>query len=273
MGIVNVTPDSFSDGGRWLDPDLAVEHGLAMVDAGADLLDVGGESTRPGAGRVAVEEELRRVVPVIAALARTGATVSVDTVRSRVADAALEAGASLVNDVSGGLADPTMIEVIRSARVPYVVMHWRGPSEVMDSLADYDDVVHDVRRELTGRVEALVGAGIDERWIVLDPGFGFAKRPEHNWDLLAHLDALVALGRPVLVGTSRKRFLAQVVPSPTAAEGEVTLQSLRARDDVTAATSVVAAVAGAWAVRVHEVAPSAAAVRVVARLAEAGGRS
>ena len=260
MGIVNVTPDSFSDGGRWLDPGAAVEHGLAMLAAGADLLDVGGESTRPGAPRVAVEEELRRVVPVVAGLASTGATVSIDTMRARVADAALAAGARIVNDVSGGLADPAMADVVRGAGVRYVAMHWRGRSEVMDSLAVYDDVVADVCRELAGRVEALVAAGIEESAIVLDPGFGFAKNPAHNWTLLAHLDAVLALGRPVLVGTSRKRFLAEAAPPGAPASGAET------RDDATAATSVLAARAGAWAVRVHEVGASAAAVRVVERL-------
>ena len=174
-----------------------------------------------------------------------------------------------MNDISGGLADPAMVDVVRSADVPYVVMHWRGQSEVMDSLAVYDDVVEDVCRELTARVEALVAAGIDERAIVLDPGFGFAKRPEHNWSLLARLDAMVALGWPVLVGASRKRFLAQAVPSPDGPRADAAPPSPAARDDATAATSALAAAAGAWAVRVHEAAASAAAVRVAARLAEA----
>ena len=259
MGIINVTPDSFSDGGRWLEADRAVQHGLNLLACGADLLDVGGESTRPGAGRVAVEEELRRTVPVVRALAEAGAVVGVDTMRARVALAALEAGAALVNDVSGGLADPGLVEVVAQARVPYVVMHWRGQSEVMESLAVYDDVVAEVVAELRSRVDALVAAGVDERHIILDPGFGFAKRPEHNWRLLAELPRLVGLGHPVLVGTSRKRFLAQAVPQTNG------LSSLPAagRDDATAATSALAAAAGVWAVRVHEPAPSAAAVRVV----------
>jgi dihydropteroate synthase len=260
MGVVNVTPDSFSDGGLWLDPDDAIRQGLALVADGADLVDVGGESTRPGAGRISVAEELRRVLPVVAGLADAGVVVSIDTMRSEVADEALACGASLVNDVSGGLADPGMPELAADARVPFIAMHWRGPSDRMDQLAVYDDVVAEVRDELARRVEALVAAGVDEERIVLDPGFGFAKRAEHGWALLAHLDVLVALGRPLLVGTSRKRFLADAVAGDS-----------QQRDAATAATSALAAAAGAWAVRVHEARASADAVRVAAALEAARG--
>jgi dihydropteroate synthase len=267
MGVVNVTPDSFSDGGRWLDADDAVRQGLALVADGADLVDVGGESTRPGAGRISTQEELRRVLPVVEALAGAGVVVSIDTMRADVADAALAGGAALVNDVSGGLADPAMPELAADARVPYVAMHWRGASDRMEELAVYDDVVVEVRDELARRVEALVAAGVDEDRIVLDPGFGFAKRAEHGWALLAHLDALAALGRPLLVGTSRKRFLAQAVAVPSDPNGDGA--GAAERDAATAATSAIAAAAGAWAVRVHEARGSADAVRVAAAIASA----
>lgn len=211
MGVVNVTPDSFSDGGLWFDPDRAVAHGLELRAQGADLLDVGGESTRPGAPRVPEDEELRRVLPVVRALADEGAVVSVDTTRPAVAEAALAAGAVVVNDVSGGLADPAMPRLVAEAGVVYVAMHWRGPSDVMDSLATYDDVVRDVRDELAARLDALVAAGVRPEQVVLDPGLGFAKPGSDNWPLLAHLDVLAALGRPVLVGASRKRFLGHLL--------------------------------------------------------------
>ncbi len=219
MGVVNVTPDSFSDGGLWLDADAAIRQGLALVADGADLVDVGGESTRPGAGRISAQEELRRVLPVVEGLADAGVVVSIDTMRAEVADEALACGAALVNDVSGGQADPAMPQLAADARVPFVAMHWRGASDRMEQLAVYDDVVADVRDELARRLEALVAAGVDEDRIVLDPGFGFAKRAEHGWALLAHLDALAALGRPLLVGTSRKRFLASAVAAPSSPTG------------------------------------------------------
>ncbi len=263
MGVVNVTPDSFSDGGLFLDADAAVARGLALVAEGADLVDVGGESTRPGAGRIDVIEEQRRVLPVVAGLAAAGVVVSVDTMRADVADAALAVGAALVNDVSGGLADPAMAELVADAQVPYVVMHWRGASDRMERLARYGDVVAEVRDELARRVDALADAGVDPARIVLDPGFGFAKRAEHGWALLAHLDALLGLGRPLLVGTSRKRFLGQAVFGDAEGDGAGGAGP-QARDGATAATSALAAAAGAWAVRVHESRASADAVRVVA---------
>jgi dihydropteroate synthase len=259
MGVVNVTPDSFSDGGRWFERDEAIARGLAMVADGADLVDVGGESTRPGAARVDVEEERRRTIPVVEALARSGAVVSIDTMRAEIAAAALEAGAAIVNDVSGGLADPLMAPLVARAEVPYVAMHWRGHSDVMEQRTSYQDVVADVIAELDARMHALTGAGMDPRQILLDPGLGFAKKTGHNWELLARLEELRALGRPVVVGTSRKRFLGALL-----ADSEGTPAAVENRDDATVATSALAAAAGVWCVRVHEVRGSADAVRVAA---------
>jgi dihydropteroate synthase len=259
MGVVNVTPDSFSDGGRYLDRDDAVEHGVAMHRRGADLVDVGGESTRPGAMRVDAGEELARVLPVITALVAAGVPVSVDTTRARVAAAALDAGALLVNDVSGGLADPDMAKVVADAGVPWILMHWRGRSDVMDGMAHYDDVVVDVRAELLARVDAAVAAGVAADALVLDPGLGFAKTAAHNWLLLRHLDVLVSTGLPVLVGASRKRFLGTLLAGrdgrPRPADG---------RELATLAVTALAAAAGVWGVRVHEVGPSLDAAAVAA---------
>lgn len=263
MGVVNVTPDSFSDGGLWLEPAAAVDHGFALLDQGADLLDVGGESTRPGAARVPVEEELARVLPVVERLAAAGATVSVDTTRARVALAALDRGAVLVNDVSGGLADPGMGRVVAASGAAYVAMHWRGHADVMDSLDRYDDVVAEVRDELAARLAALGEAGVRAEQVILDPGLGFAKSGARNWPLLAHLDALRALGRPVLVGASRKRFLGHLLA------GDGAPVPAAERDRATAAVTALAAASGAWAVRVHEVRGSADAVRVAAAWAAA----
>ncbi|WP_455712355.1 dihydropteroate synthase [Streptomyces cyaneofuscatus] len=257
MGVVNVTPDSFSDGGRWFDTTAAVKHGLALVSEGADLVDVGGESTRPGASRVDESEELRRVIPVVKGLASEGVTVSVDTMRARVAEKAVAAGAVLVNDVSGGLADPDMIPAVAAAEVPFVVMHWRGFSESMNSRAVYEDVVAEVLDELRQRMDAVVAGGVAPERVVIDPGLGFAKNAPHDLALVAHLDELHALGRPLLVAASRKRFLGHVLAGPGA-----TLPPARERDAATAAISALAARAGAWAVRVHEVGATADAVRV-----------
>jgi dihydropteroate synthase len=264
MGVLNVTPDSFSDGGRWADLDSAVVHGFALRDAGADIVDVGGESTRPGAERVGAEEEARRVVPAIRALAAGGVTISVDTSRAAVAEAALDAGARIVNDVSGGLADPAMAKVVAAAGVPWVLMHWRGHSRDMQALARYGDVVRDVAAELTRQVDVALAAGVDPDNIVLDPGLGFAKTAEHNWTLLARLDELTALGFPVLVGASRKAFLGRLLAGPDGTPAPV-----EAREHATAATSVLAAVMGAWGVRVHEVAPSRDALKVVSAWSKA----
>jgi len=257
MGVVNVTPDSFSDGGAWFEPDAAIEHGRALVVDGADIVDVGGESTRPGAQRPSVEEELRRVLPVVEALAADGAVVSVDTMRAVVAGQALRAGAVLVNDVSGGLADPGMLPIVADAGCPYIAMHWRGHSADMQSLAVYGDVVADVAQELARRRSEIVSAGVDPDRLVLDPGLGFAKDADHNWTLLAHLDDLMAWGYPILVGASRKAFLGRIGvpadhdPRPPAE-----------RDVATAATTVLCAVAGVWGVRVHDVAGTRDALAV-----------
>jgi dihydropteroate synthase len=263
MGVINVTPDSFSDGGAFDDADSAVKHGLQLLAAGADMLDVGGESTRPGAQRVSDEEERRRVLPVVGALADAGAVVSIDTMRASTAAAALERGARIINDVSGGLADPDLPRVAADAGVPYVVMHWRGHSTQMQRQALYDDVVREVCAELTTRVEAVVAAGVAPEQIVIDPGLGFAKTAEHNWTLLAHLDTLLALGPPVLVGASRKSFLGHLL----ALDGEP--RPVMDRDDATAAVTALVAAAGAWAVRVHDARASADAVRVAAAVVAA----
>lgn len=266
MGVVNVTPDSFSDGGAYLDADAAVAHGVALTAEGADLVDVGGESTRPGAQRVSAEEERRRVLPVVRALTAAGAVVSIDTMRAEVAAEALSLGAVMVNDVSGGLADPEMAKTVAAAGVPFVVMHWRGHSADMAARAVYGDVVADVVAELRGRLDALATEGVDPDQVVLDPGLGFAKTAEHNWALLAHLDALSALGRPVLVGASRKGFLGHLLADEA---GEP--RPLADRDHATAAVTALAAAAGAWAVRVHDVPASRDAVRVAAAVRAAGG--
>ncbi|WP_309053306.1 dihydropteroate synthase [Streptomyces sp.] len=257
MGVVNVTPDSFSDGGRWFDTTAAVKHGLDLVAEGADLVDVGGESTRPGATRVDEDEELRRVIPVVRGLTAEGVTVSVDTMRATVAARAVDAGATLVNDVSGGLADPRMVPTVAAAEVPFVVMHWRGFSKDMNSLAVYDDVVAEVVDELRVRIEAVVDGGVHPDRLVVDPGLGFAKHAPHDLALVAHLPRLRALGHPLLVAASRKRFLGHVLAREGAAPPPA-----RERDAATAAVSAIAAHEGAWAVRVHEVRATADAVRV-----------
>lgn len=264
MGVVNVTPDSFSDGGRWFDTTAAVKHGLALVDEGADLVDVGGESTRPGATRVDEAEELRRVVPVVRGLASEGVVVSVDTMRASVARQALAAGAALVNDVSGGLADPDMIPAVADSGAPFVVMHWRGFLAGGNVKGVYDDVVTEVLDELHARVEAVLAGGISPDRIVVDPGLGFSKNSEHDLILLAHLDRLHALGHPLLVAASRKRFLGRVLAGPEGAPPPA-----RERDAATAAVSALAAHAGAWAVRVHEVRATADAVRVTRAIEDA----
>ncbi len=264
MGILNVTPDSFSDGGQHDDPREAVAHARAMVAAGAAIIDVGGESTRPGALRVDAAEERRRVLPVIGALARDGICVSVDTMRAEVAAAALEAGAVIVNDVSGGLADAEMPALVAGARTAHgtppvvVAMHWRGHADVMNSLAVYDDVAADVASELVARVEALTAAGVERAAIVADPGLGFAKRGGHDWDLLARWEMLDALRLPLLIGVSRKRSTGTL----TTVDG-----SPLDRDAVTAALTTYSALHGAWCVRVHDVGPSVAGTAAVRELA------
>ena len=260
MGVVNATPDSFSD--AYPTAAQAVGHGLALLEGGADLLDVGGESTRPGAGRVPVEEELRRVLPVVRELVAAGAAVSVDTTRAVVAQAALDAGATLVNDVSGGDADPAMLPLVAATGCAVVLMHWRGPSADMQSRAVYLDVVAEVRAGLADRLAAAVAAGVQPSQVVLDPGLGFGKTAAHNWALLRALPELSALGRPLLVGASRKGFLGALLAGPDGSR-----RPPAGRDAATAALTVLAAQAGAWAVRVHDAAGSADAVRVVEAVA------
>ncbi|WP_344014546.1 dihydropteroate synthase [Streptomyces thermospinosisporus] len=264
MGVVNVTPDSFSDGGRWFDTTNAVKHGLDLIAQGADLVDVGGESTRPGATRVDEAEELKRVIPVVRGLASEGVTISVDTMRASVAEQALAAGAVLVNDVSGGLADPGMIRVVADAGAPFVVMHWRGFLEGGNIRGVYDDVVTEVVDELRARVDAVLEGGIAEDRLIVDPGLGFSKEAEHDLALLARIDRLLALGHPLLVAASRKRFLGRVLAGP-----DGTPPPARERDAATAAVSALAAQAGAWAVRVHEVRATADAVRVAHAIEQA----
>jgi dihydropteroate synthase len=258
MGVLNVTPDSFSDGGRYDSVDAAVAHGLDMRSDGADLIDVGGESTRPGAERVAASVEAARVLPVIRELAAAGVAMSIDTTRAEVAAAALAAGASMVNDVSGGLADPDMAAVVAEAGCPWVLMHWRGHSRTMRELAEYDDVVKDVRDELRGRVDAALRAGVEPSRIILDPGLGFAKRANHNWLLSAHLDDIIGLGFPVLVGASRKSYLGALL-----ADADGTPRPAAGREAATVATSLLAAQAGAWGVRVHDVLATVDALKVL----------
>lgn len=257
MAVLNVTPDSFSDGGQFLDADRAIERGLRQTRLGADLIDVGGESTRPGAERISVAEELDRIVPVVKALAGGGVHVSIDTMRAEVAKAAVEAGAVLVNDVSGGLADDAMLPFIADSGLPVVLMHWRGHSSRMQLRAEYPTgVVPEVSHELAARLASAVEAGVSIDRVVLDPGLGFAKEPEHNWQLLQSLDVLVDMGQPVLVGASRKRFLGELL----ADDGGQ--RPLAERDDSTLAVTALSAAAGAWCVRVHDARGNVDAVRV-----------
>lgn len=251
MGIVNVTPDSFSDGGQWFSAETAVAHSFELLQQGADILDIGGESTRPGAPRVEEAEELRRVIPVIKELAHTGAVLSVDTTRASVAEAAIAAGAYIINDVSGGLADPRMDHVAADTGAVFIAMHWRGHATEMDNLEHYNDVFTDVKHELSQRVDALLRAGVKESQLVLDPGLGFSKSGANNWPLLTRTSDFVGMGFPVLIGASRKRFLGQILSSRT---GE--LAPPEQRDVATSAVTALAVAEGAWAVRVHNVAVS-----------------
>ncbi len=250
FGVLNVTPDSFSDGGRWDSPDSAIEHARVMVSAGADVIDVGGESTRPGAARIDDGEERRRVEPVIRALVADGISVSLDTMRADTARLGIDLGVDYVNDVSGGLADPAMLGGVADSAVTYIAMHWRGESDVMDGHATYSDVTRDVVTELRARVDAALDAGIAPGKLWIDPGLGFAKTADHNWQLLRDLDQFVALGYPVLVGASRKRFLAPFGENPAD------------RDQATAIISVLSAESGVAGVRVHDVSLTVDALRV-----------
>ncbi len=257
MGVLNVTPDSFSDGGRYTDRDAAIAHGVAMRAEGADIVDVGGESTRPGAERIDAQTEIARAVPVVRELAAAGVPVSIDTSRAAVAVEALAAGASVVNDVSGGLADPVMAKVVADAGCPWVLMHWRGYSRDMQKLALYQDVVAEVRAELVLRVDEALAAGVRPDQIIVDPGIGFAKTAEHNWTLSAHLDQIIALGYPVLFGASRKSYLGKLL-----ADRQGDPRPVHEREAATLATTVLAVAAGVWGVRVHDVRASVDAIKV-----------
>jgi dihydropteroate synthase len=241
MGILNVTPDSFADGGKHNDFESAVARGLEMISEGVDIIDIGGESTRPGADRVSEEEEIARIIPVIKELAKHGAKISIDTMRASTARAAIDAGASIINEVSGGLADASMLQTAAELKVPYIAMHWRGQSKDMNSKAIYGDVVSDVISELQERISAALDAGITAEHLIIDPGLGFAKDADHNWAIIDAIDQFVALGYPVLVGASRKRFLGGDTPDE--------------REQATIDLTKRLAPTGVWAVRVHSVKP------------------
>jgi len=260
MGVLNVTPDSFSDGGRFNDADLAIKHALQMIADGADVIDIGGESTRPGSERISVQEELDRVLPVISALADSGAAISIDTMRVDVARAAVDAGACMVNDVSGGKADPEMLSYVANLNTPYILMHWRGPSNIMNTLTDYVDVVADVTAEISQQVDVAVAAGIARERIAIDPGIGFAKTVDQNWPILKHLDVLEGLGLPILMGASRKKFLGELLAKDGVARDSDD------RESATTAISTLMAARGLWAVRVHDVKSSSDAIAVVDRI-------
>lgn len=263
MGVLNVTPDSFSDGGRWYQRDAALKHALALLDEGADIIDIGGESTRPGAAaaKVDIEEETARVVPVIEAIlqARPQAVISVDTIHAATALAAVAAGATIVNDVSGGLGDRAMHRAVAGTQAAYICQHWRGNPQTMDRLTDYPDgVVAGVISELTQRLEQAQAAGLAKERIIVDPGLGFAKTHEQSWQLLAATQRLQEeLAAPVLIGASRKRFLTLAVAGGT---DTARAADPAQRDNITAITSALAALGGAWAVRVHQVIPSREAI-------------
>lgn len=261
MGVLNVTPDSFSDGGLFEDTQIAIDHGRFMANNGADIVDVGGESTRPGSARISQDEELARVIPVIEALVKDGIVVSIDTMRSEVARASVAAGASIINDISGGKADPEMLPFVAQSGLPFILMHWRGHSDVMAELTDYDDVTADVVRELAAQVDTAVNAGVDRDRIVVDPGIGFAKTTQQNWPLIQELDVIDELELPVLWGVSRKKFLGELLAD---ADGE--FRDMSGREAATTALTTYFALAGAWAVRVHDVRSSRDAVDVVERL-------
>jgi dihydropteroate synthase len=263
VGVVNVTPDSFSDGGQWLDPAAAITHGLDLLAEGADIIDIGGESTRPGAIRPEVSEELRRVLPVIRELVVAGACVSIDTMRAAVAAPAIAAGARLVNDVSGGKADPGMLALVAESGVPFVCMHWRGHSDDMQSKASYADVVTEAITELRTQLDAATRVGVAPDKLIIDPGFGFAKTGEHNWQLLQRLEEFDVLERPMLAGVSRKSFLGRLL-----ADADGSPRPATERDDATTALTAVLALRRIWGVRVHTVRASRDAIAVAQRLLE-----
>lgn len=262
MGVLNVTPDSFSDGGRFNDLKIATKHALQMHEDGADIIDIGGESTRPGSDRISVQDELDRVLPVISALVDSGVAISIDTMRFEVARAAIDAGACMVNDVSGGKADTEMLDYVSTLTSPYILMHWRGPSNIMNTLTDYKDVVADVAAEISQQVDVAVAAGIARERIAIDPGIGFAKTVEQNWPILKHLNVLEELGLPILMGASRKKFLGELLAKDGVARDS------DERESATTAISTLMAARGLWAVRVHDVKSSSDAIAVVDRIAK-----
>lgn len=254
MGILNITPDSFADGGEHFEFEAALRRAKEMIAEGVDIIDVGGESTRPGATRISEEEERDRVIPIITELQPLGVTISVDTTRAEIAMAAIAAGATIVNDVSGGLADPDMVKVISAnPTVQYIVMHWRGHSDEMDKQAVYENVVSEVKDELDARVTALISQGVQPEQIIIDPGIGFAKTAEHNWEILRNIDRLALLGYPILIGASRKRFLGPLVSGKSPAD----------RECATLALTTLFAEKNIWGVRTHSVKPHVDAIRVV----------
>ena len=262
MGVLNVTPDSFSDGGRFDDTEIAISHALQMIQDGADIIDIGGESTRPGSERISAQVELDRVLPVIAGLVDSGVAISIDTMRAEVARAAIDAGACMINDVSGGKSDPEMLSYVSTLTVPYILMHWRGPSNIMNTLTDYNDVVADVTSEISKQVDVAVAAGIARERIAVDPGIGFAKTVDQNWPILKHLDVLEGLGLPILMGASRKKFLGELLAKDGVARDS------DERESATTAISTLMAARRIWAVRVHEVKASSDAIAVVDRIAK-----
>jgi dihydropteroate synthase len=241
MGILNLTPDSFADGGRHNSFDAGVARGIEMIAEGVDIIDIGGESTRPGADRVSAEEEQARVLPVIAELSKHGVKISIDTMRADTAEKAVQAGAAIINDVSGGLSDPAMFATVKKLGVPYILMHWRGESKEMNSRAIYKDVVNDVISEINSQIEAAIDAGINKSQIIIDPGLGFAKDAEHNWEILRNLKQFTSMGYPVLIGASRKRFLGGDNPDE--------------REAATIELTKTLVPQGIWGVRVHSVKP------------------
>ncbi len=261
VGVLNVTPDSFSDGGLFSDTNAAVKYAQELIQNGADLIDVGGESTRPGASRITTAEEQKRVIPVIEELTGLGIITSIDTMRSETASAAVNAGAQIVNDVSGGLADEKMHKCVADLNVPYVLMHWRGHSTVMDNLATYSDVVTEVVNEIQMQVDQAIKSGINRKKIVIDPGLGFAKNPEHNWEILRKFNELHKLNLPIYIGASRKRFLTDFAIPQGSLEP-------KDRDVATSIISSYVSLSGAWAVRVHDVSANSAAVKVVSLVKE-----
>jgi len=256
VGVLNVTPDSFSDGGLFSDTNAAVKYAQDLIKNGADLIDVGGESTRPGASRITTMEEQKRVIPVIKELTSLGIITSIDTMNSETALVAVNAGAQMVNDVSGGLADENMHKCVADLNVPYVLMHWRGHSTVMDNLATYSDVVTEVVNEIQIQVDKAIKSGIDRNKIVIDPGLGFAKNPEHNWEILKKFNELHHLNLPIYIGASRKRFLTDFAIPRGSLEP-------KDRDIATSIITSYVSLNGAWAVRVHDVSANSAAVKIM----------